>query len=134
VTDYSKWQTVPIPVVSEADLRVPVGLPAESPVATGPVATRRHSPRWVIGAVSLAIAVATVILHIVAVSIASGGDWAAGTVVGYVAIGTSILGIAVGALAILLSRGRGLGIVAVVVSILANPYLLLQLLNFFSGR
>jgi hypothetical protein len=136
VTDYSKWQTVPIPVITETQLLETSGLPAEAPAAEQPESepTRPAVPRWIVGVAALVFAVATIVVHIVGIVVASGGDWEAGTALGYVAIGTSILGFAVGVVAVVLGRGRVLGVVAVVLSILANPFVLLQVLNFFGGR
>lgn len=78
----------------------------------------------------MACAVVTVIAHIVAVSTASAGDAETGTTFAFVAIWASIPGFLLGVLAIVLGRGRGWGIVALIASVLGNPFILLNVLNF----
>jgi hypothetical protein len=99
-----------------------------------PDATRAwRPPRWVLGATAAGLALVTVIAHIVGVTTASAGDAATGTTFALVAIWTSIPGFLLGLAAVVLGWGRGWGVAAMVVSLLGNPFLLLQLLNFFGG-
>jgi hypothetical protein len=90
-------------------------------------------PRWIVGAAALLVALATVAVHIAALVIASADDAVTSTLLAYVAIGLSAVAVIVGILAIVLRRGRPWGIVAVVLGLVANPYLLLTVLRWASG-
>ena len=92
---------------------------------------RRRSPALLIAAATLALAAVGV--HISAIVIATAGDFPTGTVLGYVAIGLSVLAVVVGVVAAILGRGRVWAIVAASVGLLANPFLLLVVLRFLSG-
>lgn len=99
--------------------------------AGDPAAGRRHRSPGV-GVVASLLAVATAVLVGVAVRAASGGDDALATSLAYAAIATSAVGVLVGILAIPLRSGRALGAIAAAVSLGANPWILLQVLSFFS--
>lgn len=90
-------------------------------------------PYWLVGAIAMVFAIVTVITHAAGVSVASAGDAETGTTLAFVAIGTSILGFLVGLTAVVLDRGRGWGVLAMIASLFGNPYILVQLLNFFGG-
>ncbi len=51
----------------------------------------------------------------------------------WVAIALSAVAVVVGALSIVLDRGRRLGIVAVAIGVLANPFLLTRILEVLHG-
>ncbi|MBX3099415.1 MAG: hypothetical protein KF761_07510 [Salinibacterium sp.] len=82
---------------------------------------------------SVLLALATVGVHISAIVIATAGDYPTGTVLGYVAIGLSVLAVTVGVIAAVVGRGRLWAILAASVAVLANPFLLLVVLRFLSG-
>jgi hypothetical protein len=85
-----------------------------------------------VGQIALTVAILTVVAHVVAVATASAGAWATGTAFGYVAIGLSVLAVCGGIVAIILKRGRGVGIAAIVIGVLANPWIVLVVLRFFA--
>jgi hypothetical protein len=95
--------------------------PEERPV-------RKRGP--LLGLIALGLAVLTVVAHAVAVVIASGNDFAPATIAGYVAIGLSVASVLAGAVAVILRLGRVWGIIAIVLGVVANPFLLLVVLRF----
>lgn len=130
----SHWQTVPIPVITVPTEGVEPAVPIDSgPARADETQPRRRRHRWLVGFIAFAFAVATIVAHTVAIVVASSGDWPAGIIWGYVAIGASIVGFVVGLLATIFGWGRRLGAIAMALSVLANPYLLLNLLSFFRG-
>lgn len=86
------------------------------------------------GLVALLLGVATVFVSGIAIGAATAGDTAVGTVLGTVAIGMSVAAILVGAVAAIARLGRGWGIAAIVVGVLANPWLQLVVLRFIAGE
>jgi hypothetical protein len=77
-----------------------------------------------VGAAALGVVVA------VAVAVAAEGDQAAGTGLAWVAIVGTALTFALGIGAVVLRRGRRWGIAAVILSVLANPWILTRALSF----
>ena len=102
--------------------------PIETPDAPPPAPRRKTA---LLGATAFAAAVIAGVLQAVAIVVATGGDYFASTVLAYLSIGLAVLGVVVGVVAIVLHRGRRLGIVAVVVGVIANPFVLLTLLRLF---
>ncbi len=94
--------------------------------------TPRVRRPW-IGLAAVALTVATIGVHAAAIVVASNGDFPAGTLLGYIAIGLSALAVVVGVVAAVVGRGRAWGIAAAVVAVLANPWVLLIVLRFLSG-
>jgi len=90
-------------------------------------------PSPALGAVALGLAVVTAIVHIIAVVVSSASDFDLGTTLGYIAIGLSVLAVVLGALAVILDRGRRLGVASVALGLVANPYILLLLLQLVGG-
>lgn len=86
-------------------------------------------PHWWPAAVAFLLVVVVVVLDAVAVGLAGSGSFAAATVVAWVAIVLSVLSVLGGILAIVLGRGRPVAIAAVILGILANPWLLTRLLE-----
>lgn len=82
-----------------------------------------------VGLVAALLALATIIVHAVAITVATAGDFATATVLGYVAIGLSIAAVLGGVFAAITQRGRRIGIGAAIVAIVANPFVLLSLLR-----
>ena len=89
--------------------------------------------RPLIGQIAFGAALLTIVAHAVAVATASASAWSTGTVLGYIAIGLSVLAVLGGIAAIILNRGRRLGIIAIVMGVLANPWVLLEILRLFAG-
>lgn len=93
-----------------------------------PRAKRRHAP-WILGAAALAIAVAAAVLQVLGIIQATGLNWQRGTLLAWLAIGASTVAFLAGLVAIILNRGRRWGVVAMVLAIFANPWVLAQLLG-----
>lgn len=87
----------------------------------------------VLGVVALALGALTGAALVTAIIVASAGDWSLGTIVGYGAIGLSVLAVVGGVTAVVLGLGRRWGVLAVVLGVLANPLVLLAILRFFGG-
>lgn len=114
------------------------GVPAPEPVLTNEetIALRpRSRPRrpWPFGIIALSIAAALVVAEGVAVYLASSGQPAAATVLGQVLVVATALPLALGLLAAIRNHQRGWGLAAMVVSVVANPFILVNLLAFFGS-
>jgi hypothetical protein len=92
-----------------------------------PTASRRRF-RFV-GWVALAVAVAAAVLTGVGVAVASGGEFVTGTSLAWAAIVCSGVAVVGGILAVVLGLGRFAGALAIALGLLANPFLLTQLLG-----
>lgn len=113
----------------EVDVETAPDEPVEQPSRR----ERRPSRSSILGQLALCVALATIGVHIAAVIVASSGAFAAGTVLAWIAIAASILAVLSGLVAIIGRFGRGWGISAVVLGVLANPFLLVNILNFVGG-
>lgn len=91
--------------------------------------TRVRRFPWLLGAVGVLLALAAAVLQILGIVQASNLNWERGTLFAWLAIGASVAGFAVGLVAAILNRGRKLGILAMIASVVANPFLLAQLLG-----
>ncbi len=107
----------------------------DEPLKTQPVDVADSAPEPprektpLIGALAVGVALGSAVLQAVAIAVATGGDYLFSTVLAYLAIGFSVLAIAGGVVAIVLDRGRRLGIIALAAGVLANPFVLLLLLS-----
>lgn len=131
VTEPAPTARVPIKVVPIYIDEVVVSEPVEVPDAPAPRVLRPKTP--LIGAVAVGIAVLAGLLQGVAIVVATSGDFLPATVLGYLAVGLAILAMVGGVVAIVLNRGRRLGVVAVIVGVLANPLVLLWILRGVTG-
>jgi len=109
---------------------MPLGAASAGTTTAGRTAGR---VRWLLGAFSLAFAALTVVLLITGLTLGFGKDYAASTSVAFAAIASSIVGFIMGGAAVITHRGRALGVVAVVLSVLANPVALTQILGWFGA-
>lgn len=105
--------------------------PQPSPQSKQAPGTRPKSPR--LGWISLSLAVGAAFFLGIAIAISTNGAYVAGSILGVIAIGFSAWAVIIGAVAILLRRGRRLAIAGVIFGLFANPVLLLWLL-LFAGR
>jgi hypothetical protein len=95
---------------------------------------RRSAGRLsLVGQAALGAALATIVVHIVAIIVASSGSFVAGSVLAWVAIALSIAAVLAGLVAVIGRFGRSWGAAAIVVGLFANPFLLLRLLDFVGG-
>ena len=95
-----------------------------------PEARQARPPRN-LGLFATVAAAALGVVVAIAVSVAADGDHAAGTGLAWVAIVGTALTFALGVAAVVLRRGRRWGVVAVILSLAVNPFLLTRLLSFF---
>jgi hypothetical protein len=93
-----------------------------------PRVKRRPAP-WILGVVGLVLAVAAAVLQVLGIIQATGLNWQRGTLLAWLAIGVSTVAFLVGLIAIILNRGRRWGVAAMIVAIVANPWLLALLLG-----
>jgi hypothetical protein len=87
--------------------------------------------RWLLGSIGVLLAVGAGVLQVLGIVQATALNWERGTLLAWLAIGASVLAFVVGLAAVILRRGRRLGIVAMVVAVVANPWVLAQLLGAF---
>jgi len=124
VADPGEVERVPLKVVPIFIDEPVVSEPIETPDAPPPAPRPKTA---LLGATALAAAVIAGVLQGVAIAVATGGDYLAATVLGYLSIGLAVVAVVGGVVAIILDRGRRLGIAAVVLGVLANPFVLLTL-------
>lgn len=129
VTIPGPLKQVPIKVVPMYIEDAPVEIPVEEDAPLQP--EREKTP--LLGAIAMTAAVLTGTLHVTGVALASNGVYQTSTVLAFTAIGFSIVAIVVGVVAAILDRGRRLGVVAAIVGLLANPFVVLVSLRFFSA-
>jgi uncharacterized membrane protein YhaH (DUF805 family) len=108
----------------------PPSEPTQQPAAP-PTAARVPWP-WV-GALAIALAVVAGVVQVVAIVGASAGDFELGIVLGYLSVGLAVVAVLVGIMAIIVRRGRRTGVVGILLGMLANPLVLLAILQFFGG-
>lgn len=86
-----------------------------------------------LGVASLGLAVLAVALEALAIAIGSAGQWQIATVLAWFIIGSSAVAFVLGLVAILAGRGRRWGAVAVPVSLMGNPLILVGLFAVLGG-
>jgi hypothetical protein len=102
--------------------------------ATAAEASRRRPRRRVsLGAAALALAALCVLADVVAVAAAAAGYWGLGTAIAEAVMVGTLVPFGLGIVAAVFRRGRGFGVAAVVVSVLAHPLVLTGILNFLHG-
>lgn len=133
----------------------PVGAPAaaEQPieeVAPGEVAPGEIAPEgepreqsrdelreprepWPLGYLAFGIAVLLVIVEGVAVYLGSFGEPAVATIIGQFLVVFTAFPFALGLLAVIRNRNREWGVAAMVLALIANPFILINVLGFFGA-
>lgn len=125
-TDNAPIKVVPIyldPIVEE---EAPVAAAPASPAPEPVPVTRRTG---LVGVFALLTAIATAVLLGVSVSVASSGADDAGTTLAWVTIVCSVVAVVAGLVAAVFRLGRATGIAAIILGILANPWLLATVLG-----
>jgi lysylphosphatidylglycerol synthetase-like protein (DUF2156 family) len=133
---YGDSVTIPGPVKQVPIKVVPMYIedaPAEIPVEEDAPLQPEREKTPLLGAIAMTAAVLTGALHAVAVALASNGVYQTSTVLAITAIGLSIVAIVMGVIAAILDRGRRLGVVAAVLGLIVNPFVVLLTLRFFSA-
>ncbi len=131
VTEPGPTPEVPIKVVP-IYFDVPATLPVDIPHEEGDRPETREKTA-LLGAMALALAVVAGVFQALAIGVSTAGDFSLGTVLAYLAIALAVAAFIGATVAILLDRGRRLGVVAAVVAIIANPYILLGMLRLFGS-
>ncbi len=85
--------------------------------------------RWLLGVIATLLALAAGTLQVLGIIQASNLNWERGTLLAWLAIGTSVIAFIVGLVAVIMNRGRRWGVVAMVAAVIANPWVLAQLLG-----
>jgi hypothetical protein len=85
------------------------------------------------GLVALVAAGLFAVLHGTAVGTASVGDFGTATALAWTVIVGTIASLLLGVAAVVLGRGRRWGAIAVVLSLVANPFVLTRVFAFFGG-
>jgi uncharacterized membrane protein YcjF (UPF0283 family) len=133
VTDPADLEQVPIKVV-------PMYIDETAPVETAPVdgetdpqrAARKN--RWgLLGLAALVVAALALVTQAIAIIVASASDFAAGTVLGYLAIGLSVLSVAGGIAAVVTRRGRRAGAAGIALGVVGNPLFVLGVLRLLDS-
>ena len=90
-----------------------------------------NKPRapWALGVIAVVLAVTAGVLQALGIIQATGLNWQRGTLLAWVAIGVSTVAFLVGLLASILNRGRRWGVVAMAAAVVANPWVLAQVLG-----
>lgn len=86
----------------------------------------------VLGILAILFAIATIVVHYHAVHTATLRQSDLATALAWLAIGLSCAGVVAGVLGVVLRSGRVAGILGGFVALVANPWILLHLLTFFS--
>jgi hypothetical protein len=94
---------------------------------------RARSERSGLGLVSIAAAVATVIVTSVGIGTSMARNFEAGILFAYLATFLSVVAVLGGAAAVVMGRGRAWGALAILIGILASPPILTRLLDWASG-
>ncbi|EAR24661.1 naphthoate synthase [marine actinobacterium PHSC20C1] len=94
--------------------------------------TRRPRPTW-LGFIAAALGVATLVLFLVAMLVATGGDFPAGTILSYVTVSVSITAVITAVICLILGYQRRWAAFGLALSILANPIVLVAVFRFFGG-
>lgn len=124
---------IPTPVwgaLVQEDLRRIEESEASEPLPTGVLHAR---PRRLLGWLSLLMFVVTALLHGFAVAAAGYTDVDLGVALAWCSISASVAAIVLGIVAAVLGRGRWLGVLGAVGGLLANPWVVLQVLRWFGG-
>jgi hypothetical protein len=103
------------------------------PVAPQQAEPAPRRPRPWVGLLAITLGLAAAIVQVIAVTTASDGAFEAGIVLGYLAIIIAIAAVVAGIAAIIVRRGRRIGVIGIVIGLIANPLLLLGILRFFAG-
>jgi uncharacterized membrane protein YuzA (DUF378 family) len=86
-----------------------------------------------VGVVATCFAILTAVVTGVGISSAMSGKFALATNLAYVATGLSVVAVLAGVMAVFTKRGRGWGLFAIVLGILASPPILTDIMNWAGG-
>ncbi len=107
---------------------------ADEPFPANSPGIFRRRPLPLLGRVSFALAVGAVAVETAAIAIGSGGGWAVATGLAGLVIGLTAVAFVLGIVAVLAARARRWGVAGVVLSVLANPLVLVGLFSALGAR
>ena len=118
-----------VPIYFDVPATVPVdtALPEDAPPAAPRVKTA------LLGTSAVVLAVIAGVLQGSAIAVATAGDFPTATVLAYLATALAAVALVGAIAAIVLDRGRRLGILGSVLAIVANPLFLLGMLRLFGS-
>lgn len=93
---------------------------------------RRPRPTW-IGYLAALMGLATFVLFVVAMIVATGGDFPGGTTLSYVTVVVSIVAAVTATLCLILGYQRRWAAFGLALAILANPIVLVTVFRYFGG-
>ncbi|MGV8877313.1 MAG: 1,4-dihydroxy-6-naphthoate synthase [Rhodoglobus sp.] len=100
---------------------------------TGAAAVARRRPTW-LGYLAAGLGLATFVLFIVAMIVAIGGDFLAGTALAYSTIAVSIIAIVCATICLIFGYQRRWAAFGLCLAILANPIVLVSVFRLFGGK
>jgi len=122
-----------VDAVRPAELAAPSGAEApDAPEETIPELRPKRAPA-ALGTVALSLAAVCVVADVMAVILATQRYWNSATLIAQATTVATIFVFVVGLFAAFRRPARWLGIGAMVVAVLANPFILTHLLNFLGG-
>jgi len=107
--------------------------PVETPAAGGDPGESARSRGQGLGVLAVVLVLAFAVVHVVAVIVATGGGYVLASQLAIVAIVGTIITLVLGIGTFVLRAGRRWGLVAIVLSIVANPIALRYILDFFGS-
>ncbi len=94
----------------------------------------RHAQRPSrLGRIAALAAVLFALLEVAAIILGNERHWTVATWLGYAVIGLTVVSSLAGLVAVILRRGGGWGVVAMIVSVLANPLVQITVLGLFGS-
>jgi len=106
---------------------------AETPATGGAPAESSRARGQGLGVLAVVLVLAFAVVHVVAVVVATGGGYVLASQLAIVAIVGTIITLVLGTGTFVLRAGRRWGLVAIVLSIVANPIALRYILDFFGS-
>ena len=123
-TDSPPLSTVSVPYDFPAARTVP------TPILNGPIPAKRRGRRsGALGGVSVVAAIVTVLVEASAIEIATRAQFGLATGLAITSIATSVFAVLAGVVAAVTGRGRYTGIAGAVVGLVANPLVLVVVLD-----
>ncbi|HEY4269043.1 MAG TPA: hypothetical protein VGM94_12710 [Galbitalea sp.] len=92
-----------------------------------------YRPGTLLGVLSAFASVLTIVLVSVGITQSMLGQFETGTSLAYFSVGTSVVGVLGGIAAIVLDRGRGWGVIAIILGLAADPLILTRVLDWIGG-
>ena len=92
-----------------------------------------YRPGTLLGVLAAFASVLTIVFVSIGITQAMLGQFALGTNLAYISVGTSVVGVLGGISAIVLDRGRGWGVIAIILGLAADPLILTRVLDWIGS-